>query len=494
MWNVKGFISIIDLGTGTIRNSIYDFNGKLVKYTRAENPVFYPKPGWVEQDPKLWWDLLKKSFQDISGSVRHNIQAISVTSQREGIVPVNQKFEPLDNIIIWLDGRTEAEARDTEKRLGREMIYDICGLIPHPVWSLSKILWLKNNKPGIYEKTFKFLQAEDYFVSRLAQKAVTDFSIASRTCLLDVKQKKWSETILEIFDISVSRLPELLEPGTLVGKVDSIIAKEFELNPKTLIFTGAGDQQAAAVGSGAVFEGSVSIGIGTSSAISITIAGPVPDPLRKIILNCAALPGMWEYEPPIWNTGSLVKWYFDRFEDETDNYDTMLKSSAGIPAGSDGIIALPYFSGSGSPRWNPAQKGVFYGLTLAHTKVHLLKALMESIAFEIKFNIELARQSDIEIKSIILSGGASQNIPLCQIIADVLQMKVEISSEKEASSIGCFVLVKAALENRHDYKNIFLSVTSENKVILPNKENSQVYQNVYEKYIKLGNFFDQDNP
>ncbi|MFH0758464.1 MAG: FGGY-family carbohydrate kinase [Bacteroidota bacterium] len=488
----EGYISIIDLGTSSIRNSIYDLDGRLVKYNRYGNPVFYPKPGWVEQDPKLWWDLLKKSYLDLPKPVRLNIKAISVTSQREGIVPVNQRFEPLDNIIIWLDGRTEKEAVDIKNALGRDCIYDICGLVPHPVWSLSKILWLKRNKPRIFKGTSKFLQAEDYFVSRLSKQAVTEFSIASRTCLLDVKNKKWSEKILDKFEIEISRLPELMEPGTQVGNIDPHIATEFDLNPETKIFTGAGDQQAAAVGSGAVFAGSVSIGIGTSSALSVTIEKPIPDHSKRIILNCAALPGMWEYEPPIWNTGGLIKWYFDQFKTSPDKYAETLKLSTEIPAGSEGLIALPYFSGSGSPRWNPAQKGVFSGLTLAHTKIHLLKALMESVAFEIKLNLDSVRKSGIEIKSIILSGGASQNIPLCQIIADVIQMEIEISSETEASSKGCFILIKAALENNTDYKGIFQSVSSKNKTILPHNTHARIYKQIYKNYIQLGNLFDHN--
>ena len=418
--------------------------------------------------------------------------AISVTSQREGIVPVDSNFEPLDHMIIWLDGRTDKEAIYIEEKIGKEKIYDICGLVPHPVWSLSKILWLKKNKPYIYKEANKFLQAEDYYLTRLSGKAVSEFSVASRTCMLDVKQKKWSEEILNTFQIEKDKLPELLEPGSLIGKIDENTASDFQLNREVRIYTGAGDQQAAAVGTGAVFEGSVSIGIGTSSALSFNISEPIPDKNRNIILNCAAIPGMWEYEPPIWNTGGLVKWYFDQIEEAgSDRYSDILNETQEIPSGSEGLIALPYFSGSGSPRWNPGQKGVFYGLTLGHGKAHMLKALMESVAFEIKLNVEAVRESGVEINNIILSGGASQNLPLCQIISDVLQMPVEISGETEASSKGCFILLKAAIENNTNYKEIFDSLKAEKQVIEPRSENVEMYQEVYIKFKKLGDLFDE---
>jgi sugar (pentulose or hexulose) kinase len=203
----------------------------------------------------------------------------------------------------------------------------------------------------LYEKAYKLLQAEDYIISRLTQRAVTEFSIASRTCLLDVKQKKWSDTILDTFDIEQAKLPELLEPGSFAGTIDDKVAEEWKLSKAVKVFTGAGDQQAAAIGSGAVFEGSVSIGIGTSSALSFTIAEPIPDKSKRIILNCAAIPGMWEYEPPIWNTGGLIKWYFDQIENKpVSAYYDILEATRKIPPGSEGVIALPYFSGSGSPR------------------------------------------------------------------------------------------------------------------------------------------------
>lgn len=494
MEKVKGdYISVIDLGTGSIRNSIYDFQGKVVDYIRADNPVVYPRPGWAEQNTALWWKLITESYHKIPETLRNNIAAITVTSQREGIVAVNQAFEPLDNMIIWLDNRTEQEAQHIEETIGRDAIYDICGLIPHPVWSLSKIQWLKNNKPHIYKQAFKLLQAEDYVVSRFANRAVTEFSIASRTCMLDVKQKKWSETILNTFGVDADKLPELLEPGSLVGLIHEKAARECQLPKETLIFTGAGDQQAAAIGSGAVFEGSVSIGIGTSSALSFTIAEPIPDKSKKIILNCAAIPGMWEYEPPIWNTGGLIKWYFDQVENKTEAaYYDILESTRNIAPGADGLIALPYFSGSGSPRWNPAQKGAFFGLTLAHQKIHLLKALMESVAFEIKLNVEAVKKSGVTINNIILSGGASQNLPLCQIIADVLQTTVDISAEKEASSTGCFILLKAAIDDNKNYKDIFHSLKSKKEVLNPNPDHASIYEKVYQSFIKLGDLFDQN--
>jgi sugar (pentulose or hexulose) kinase len=425
-------------------------------------------------------------------ATRDQITALSVTSQREGIVPVNEDFLPLSNMIIWLDGRTVQEGEEIVKKLGEQEIYDITGLVANPAWSLSKILWIRRHREDIYQEAYKFLQAEDYLLSRLTRRAVSELSIASRTCMLEVAERKWSGKILETFDLDENKLPELLEPGSLVGTIPGDIAHELGLPDGIRVFTGAGDQQAAALGAGALEEGMVSIGIGTSSALSMTLNKPVRPKQHKIILNCAALPGKWEYEPPIWNTGGLIKWFVENLQGEDMSYEELLLGAASVPAGSDGIIALPYFSGAGSPRWDPGLKGCFYGLGLHHNRLHMLRSLMESIAYEINFNIESMRSSGIMLKKVILSGGASKNRLLCQIISDVLQEKVEVFMEAEASSRGVFLLVRRAIMDDVE-QSPNPAVTPEYISFTPDPRNKGTYDQAYRRYIELGDHMEKLN-
>ncbi len=486
------FISVIDLGTGSIRNTIYDLSGKEVDARKKDNPLIHPQPGWAEQDPASWWSTIKDQFLDLDPATRNQITAITVTSQREGIVPVDEDFRALSNMIIWLDGRTAREAEEIVEKMGEQAIYDITGLVANPVWSLSKILWIRKHREDLYQKAYKFLQAEDYLLSRLTRKAVSELSIASRTCMLDVTHRRWSHKILEAFEIAENKLPELLEPGTLIGTLPDDIAQEFELSKDVKVYAGAGDQQAAALGVGALEEGMVSIGIGTSSALSMTLDQPVRPKHHKIILNCAALPGKWEYEPPIWNTGGLVRWFVDAIQGEGLSYEDSLSGAEAVPAGCEGLIALPYFSGAGSPRWNPDLKGGFYGLGLHHGQFHLLRSLMESIAFEIKFNIESIRSSGILLKKVILSGGASKNRPLCQIISDVLQAEVDVFVESEASSKGVFLLVRDAIVADGGQAPT-PSVTPEYISFIPDPGNKETYDQVYQRYIRLGDHLEKLN-
>jgi xylulokinase len=485
-------ISVIDAGTGSIRNTVYDLSGRIVDVRRNDNPLIHPKPGWAEQDTAVWWSVVKDQFLDLDQATRNQITAVTVTSQREGIVPVDEDFLPLSNMIIWLDGRTAREGEEIVEKLGGQEIYDITGLVANPVWSLSKILWLRKYRKEIYRKAYKFLQAEDYLLSRLTRKAVSELSIASRTCMLEVAQRRWSVRILKAFDMDENKLPELLEPGSLIGTVPGDIAKELGLSRNVRVIAGAGDQQAAALGVGALEEGMVSIGIGTSSALSMTLDQPLRPKQHKIILNCAALPGKWEYEPPIWNTGGLIKWFVENILGKDQSYEESLSGAAGIPAGSDGLMALPYFSGAGSPRWNPELKGGFYGLGLNHGHLHMLRSLMESIALEIKFNIESMRSSGIMLKKVILSGGASKNRPLCQILSDVLQSEVEVFVEAEASSRGVFLLARDTLlaGTQEETENI---ITPEIISFSPDPAIKDTYDRVYEKYIQLGDHMEKLN-
>ena len=224
----------------------------------------------------------------------------------------------------------------------------------------------------------------------------------------------------------------------------------------------------------------------------MTLDKPVRPKQHKIILNCAALPGKWEYEPPIWNTGGLIKWFVENLQGEDMSYEELLLGAASVPAGSDGIIALPYFSGAGSPRWDPGLKGCFYGLGLHHNRLHMLRSLMESIAYEIKFNIESMRSSGIMLKKVILSGGASKNRPLCQIISDVLQEKVEVFMEAEASSRGVFLLLRSAIQDGGG-QTLPPLVTPEYIFFTPDPGNKDTYDQSYLKFIELGDHMERLN-
>jgi len=482
----ESYLAIIDLGTGSIRLSVFDLSGHMLYVRKAANKSLYPEPGYVEQDAGEWWNIIAGLFQDLPPEARSKLIAISVTGQREGIVPVDAELNPLTNLITWLDTRTSEQADLIHRELGEEFIYLETGLVHNPAWSLSKILWIKEHQLKIFNACHKFLQAVDFIQSRMTGLAVTDLTMASRTCMLNVVQRVWSHEILDCFGIPEDKLPNLYEPGREIGEITAKAAEHLGLPEKVRIFAGAGDQQAAAIGSGAFEEGIVSIGIGTSSALSITIPEPVHITEGKVILNCAAIPGKWEYEPPIWNTGSLVKWYHEKLDESTHSYEELLEGASLIPAGSEGLISIPYFTGAGSPRWNPGLSGGFYGLNLTHRRLHFLRAILESVAFEIRLNIDSIEKSGITVSRIVLSGGASKNLVLCQIVSDVLQKPVQIFTETESSTWGLYCLIRHRLDKDSSIESVHSSLNLGFDSLVPDPLKMEIYDKTYERYLQLG--------
>lgn len=482
----EGNIATVDLGTGSIRLTVFNRSGSILDTRQCENKCLYPSRGRTEQDPAVWWKEVARMCREVPPAVRKRIVAVSATGQREGIVPVDESFHPLSNLISWLDRRTGKQAAQVEKELGEEKIYQITGLKHNPAWSLSKILWIKEHQPEIYASAYKFLQSVDFLLSRMSGRAVTDVSMASRTCMLDVVKRQWSATILDRMAIDEGKLPEVVEPGEDIGPILPAVAKELNWPESVRVISGAGDQQAAALGVGAFDEHCVSIGVGTSSALSVTLTEPVHLKDCMMILNCAAIPGKWEYEPPIWNTGGLIKWYHEHIEGGGLTYAQSQENAEAVREGADGLVALPYFSGAGSPRWDPSAFGAFYGLTLSHHRIHMLRALMESIAYEIRYNVESMLDGGVTIEKIRLSGGASQNRALCRIISDVLQVPVEIFTRAEASSWGLLCLVLNRLDPSLGLKEIHSSLGFRFERTEPRAKLGGTYSDLYHKYIDLG--------
>jgi len=291
-----------------------------------------------------------------------------------------------------MDKRTVAQCETIRTKISEERLFQITGLRLDPAFSLAKLLWIRQYQPAIYGRTHVLLQAGDYIAARLTGQFVTEQSIASRTMLLDVDRRCWSQELLDAFEIDVARLPHLLEPGTALGPILPQVAAALDLPVNALVVSGGGDQQCNAIGAGAVAPRSASIGIGAATAPSITIDRPILDPQMRIPCCCAAVPGRWELEPPIWTTGALLRWFRDQMGAEAvaaanrqkiDPYEVLTAEAAGVPLGSDGLVTLPYFVGAGAPAWDLLARGVLFGLSLSHTRAHVIRSLSSKAAMTI---------------------------------------------------------------------------------------------------------------
>lgn len=479
----------IDIGTAGCKASLFDAQGVVVAAAYEEYPLIQPRPDWAEQDPRTWWRAVLGTVGRLPE--RQRVCAVSVTSQREGLVPVAEGGEPLSNCILWMDKRTVGQCALIRQRFDERRLFEITGLRLDPAFSLAKLLWIREHQPDTYRAARCFLQAADYILAQLTGELVTEHSIASRTMLLDVRRRAWSAEILAAFQVDAGCLPRLLEPGTAFGTVRADVAAALGLPPGTPVVTGGGDQQCNALGAGAVARGSAAVGIGTASAPSVTIDEPVFDPDLRVPCCCAALPGKWELEPPIWTTGALLRWFRDQFGAAevaaaaargVDPYELLTAEAATVGPGCDGLVALPYFMGAGAPNWNPSARGVLFGLSLGHTRAHVIRALLESVAYELLLNVEAIEGLGWELDTLYLTGGGARSQLWQEIMCDVSGRRVVLPATEGTPSLGAAILAAVGVGMYADVQAAAAAMTQERRTLEPDAARQALYRRHYEVY------------
>ena len=344
----------------------------------------------------------------------------------------------------------------------------------------------------MYRGAAMFLQATDYINARLTGEWTTEHSVASRTMLLDVRRRAWAAEVLQRFDLDVeARLPRLLAPGSPIGPRSAAAATALGLPRGALVVAGGGDQQCNAVGVGAVYPGSASVGLGTASAPSVTLAEPVFDPQRRLPCCCAALPERWELEPPIWTTGALLRWFRDELGSAeaaaahargVDPYEVLTDGAAAIPPGAEGLIALPYFMGAGAPLWDPLARGVLFGLTLGHRRAHIVRALLEAVAYELLLNVDAIDSLGWPLQDLYLSGGGSRSALWRSILCDVTGKRVLLPATENAPALGAAMLAAVGAGFYKDIATAAAAMVHTRDQLAPDVARHQVYRQYYDLY------------
>ena len=477
------FVAALDLGTTGCRTYIYDLDGTIIANDYQEWQSFYPSPSYVEQDANVWWDSIKKTIERAikkGGIDKTEIVSLSVTNQRETIVPVNNEGNPLYNALVWQDRRTIDQVEFIKKKIGIEKIYQTTGLTVDPYFSATKILWFKDKKPEIYRNTFKFLLVSDFIIHKLTGKFYTDFSNASRTMLFDITKLKYSDYIASELEIDLDKMPEAIESGMEIGEIST---DETLFDKKTLVVTGAGDQQSAALGVGVVSPGKIKCTTGTGSFILAHLTEPKFDPEKRVLCSCHAVPGAWVQEASIFTSGAVLRWFRDQIghkecmetQEGQDPYDLITAEAEKSSIGSRGILLIPHFIGSGAPNWNPLAKGIMFGLALGHERRDLYRSVLEGVAFEIKKNIGVFKELGIEPKELMLTGGGSRSDFWNQIYADVLGITCVRNVIEESTSLGAAILAASGAGIFSDISKAAENLCKVDKKWIPNEANNKFY-------------------
>jgi xylulokinase len=481
-------IGAIDVGTTGCRTILFNLEGKEISRHYEEWSSIFPSPVMVEQDANHWWSAVKTTIQGAikKGNVKpEDIISVSITNQRETIVPVDKNGKPLHNALVWQDRRTTAQCEQIRQKLGIEKVYNTTGLTTDPYFSSSKIMWIKENKPEIYQNAHKFLLVADYILFKLTGKFATDYSNASRTMLFDIRKLKWSDEMASGMGLDIDKMPEAVPSGQVIGNV---ISEDSGLAKSTKVIAGAGDQQCAALGVGVVKPGRIKCTTGTGSFILAYLDEPKFDPERRVLCSCAAVPGKYVQEASIFTTGSVLRWARDNFaiqecqsakQSNIDPYDLMTEKAKNSKIGAKGLILVPHFVGAGAPHWNPYARGIMFGLALGHTTADIYRAIMEGVCYEVKKSVKVFQQLGVQIAEMRITGGGSRSELWNQIMADVLGIKCGRGEMEESTAVGAAIL---AAYGAGEYKDLAVAaenIAHINKFWNPNPEAVKIYDKTF---------------
>ena len=486
---MKTFVVAVDCGTTAIKAAVFDLSGTTRGIASGICPQIRHSNGHIETSVRT---LTNTAFTSIRQAVRRsrinpkNISAISVTNQRATIICTDKNGKSLGNAVSWQDMRGVSEINSLKERIPDKRYYDITGLPNNPVFSLGKILWIRKNNPRLYEQTKRFVLVHDYFVRLLGcDDFFCDHSNASLTGLFDIAGLDWSAELLSLTGINRRQLPSLVEPGTVIGHVSEKSAAETGLRKGTTIVAGAGDQQCAGIGAGAVKPGVVEITLGTAAVPLCCSDKVMKDPKMRVTCCAHGIPGKWEVEGLQNCAGAGVKWAWHiLFGNKQFDMNT-LKLAEHAEPGSQGLIFLPYLDGASAPHWDPNASALFHGLKFSHGRAHLLRAVMEGVTMETRQIIDVFSSLGMKMQEVRLSGGYTGIKTWNQIHADILGMPVSVMENCQSSLVGAAILAAFGLGAFSSIETGSRKMSRIRRTFFPSPGIKSAYETVYKKYCKL---------
>jgi len=488
-----------DIGTTGSKAALFSFDGKLISSNYIPYETFYPKPIWAEQKPSDWWEAFctnTKNLIERTNISAKDIECVSFSGQMMGAVPVDKNGTLLrENVLIWSDGRCNKQAENLLDELdGWKNFFKITGGGQAIVnYSISKIMWYKENEPDIYNKAYKFLHTKDFIINRLTGNFCNDYTDASNSGYLDIKKRKYSKEILKAVDISEDKLPELYESIDVVGKVTKKAANATGLFEGLPVVEGAGDVSAATFGAGVIDEGVGYLYIGSANWTGVYTKEPIMDQETRIVNLCHVIPDVYAPHHTAYTGGIAQQWYKDtfceieKFSAEKANinvYDILNLKASEIKAGSGNLIFLPYLRGGGAPYHNPDSRGVFIGLNLSTKKEHLFRSILEGVAINFRLMIDNFERKNVRIKEFRAIGGGALSELWLQIYSDILDKRIIRSSYlQEANTLGAAVAGGIGVGI---YKNegILRKILKEKDVFVPNSESVNKYNKIVPIFVK----------
>lgn len=487
----------VDIGTSGTKTVLFTEKGEVVSSKTIEYPLYQPKNGYAEQDPKDWWNATVDSISAVlklSGVNSAEIKGIGLSGQMHGLVMLDKNGDVLRKSIIWCDGRTALECEEITQKVGAKRLIEITANPALTGFTASKILWVRNNEPEIYEKCAKILLPKDYIRYMLTGEFATEVSDASGMQLLDVPNRCWSDEVLSKLDIDKDLLGKVYESPEITGVINKKTAELTGLKEGTIVVGGAGDNAAAAVGTGVVLEGKAFTTIGTSGVVFAHSNKPQIDALGRVHTFCCAVPNMWHVMGVTQGAGLSLKWFRDNLcqteielakQQGVDPYFILDKQAEQIPIGANRLLYLPYLMGERTPHLDPNARGVFFGLSAIHTKQDMLRAVMEGVTYSLKDCVDVFSEMNIEINDMMACGGGGSSPLWRQMLADVYNCDVKTVSSKEGPALGVALLASVGAEIYNSVEEACKAVITIDKTQKPINENIKPYSDYHKLYTEI---------
>ena len=484
----------VDVGSQGMKTVLLDASGNVVASAYAAYDAHYPAPNWAEENPADWEAALVDTLHQlmrVSGAHPADVAALAMGSQVDGLVCVDQNGAALRPAIIWLDRRATAQCDALEQHISATDLFHLTGANLDSSHVAPKMLWVRDNEPAIFERARYLLLPGSYMAFRLTGEAVVDYSNASSTLLLDVREKSWSPRMLQIAGLDEARLGHVEGATGVIGPLTSEAARRLGLTTHTLVAVGSGDEHAACVGAGVTDSRVVCDINGTAEPVCAVAPAPVFDEGGLLETHCHADPQAWLIENPGFVSGGSYRWFLDALAPHErpaaakrgiSPYDLLNSEAEQTPAAADGLIFLPCLSGAMTPTWNADARGVFFGLSMAHGRGHMVRAILEGTAYGLKDNVDRMEQIGLHPQEIRAVAGGARGRLWLQIKADVTGKLVSVPRELETTALGAAMLAGVAgglFSSLPEAASASVGIAS---YIQPNPAYRQAYDDAYALY------------
>lgn len=472
----------VDLGTSAVKLLLMDENGKIQNIVSKEYPLYFPHPGWSQQDPQDWYTQTVEGIKELTADCDKSLVAgISFGGQMHGLVVLDENDEVIRPAILWNDGRTGKETDYLNNVVGKDKLSRYTANIAFAGFTAPKILWMKENEPDNFAKIRKIMLPKDYLAYKLSGVFCTDYSDASGMLLMDVEHKCWSKEMMEICGVTEEQLPKLYESFDIVGNLKSELAEEFGFTGEVKVAAGAGDNAAAAIGTGTVGDGMCNISLGTSGTIFISSKSFGVDE-NNALHSFAHADGHYHLMGCMLSAASCNKWWMDEIL-KTKEYTA--EQEGIVKLGENQVFYLPYLMGERSPHNDPKARASFIGMTMDTTREEMTQAVLEGVAFGLRDSLEVARSLGINIERTKICGGGAKSPLWKKIIANVMNLKVDVIESEEGPGYGGAILAAVGCGEYASVEEAAQKLVKVVETVEPDAELAAKYEERYQKFRKI---------